>query len=254
MRPTSASERFSSLPQPTPARGFSAIVAEHRPLLGKRTRSEHSATLDEEGSSSEVLQSKRRDSGHRFTVGYGAIDGGNSLSPTVQSPDLPCHSGEGSTTGEDSLTPTTPRALAGMVVLAEAEGGAAPRPIRRKNRHDYLSDHDYGDDEAEDSSPSPSFASTHSSSRFEAQTPLLSSSLPYDPEQVHPHHSAAALSNYRQTSSSTLNDTTPAALTITPPPPDTAGGPRSVTIRDISSVFPGKIRATKSDGRSCSHG
>jgi hypothetical protein len=238
VRPTLASERPSNLPRPTPARSFSAIVGEHRPLLGKRARSEHSAVLDDEGNSGEALQSKRRDSGHRFSAGYGAIDGGNSLSgrpSPVQFPSLSCNSSEDSST--TSLTPTTPRALAGMVLPAETEGEATPRPIHSENRHDFFSDHNYGDDEAEDSSLSSSLASTHSSSRYEAQTPLLSSSLPYDPEQVHPHHSAAALSSYRQTSSSTLNDTIPAALTITPPLPDSTALSDSHSERSLVVVY-----------------
>lgn len=77
------------------------------------------------------------------------------------------------------------------------------REIRREQAEEQAdSDNGYGDDEESVSSGSEDDDSARSSidsARFESVTPLLSSSLPYDPSQQHPHHeSQALLQNQRQ--------------------------------------------------------
>jgi hypothetical protein len=77
------------------------------------------------------------------------------------------------------------------------------REIRREQAEEQAdSDNGYGDDEESVSSGSEDNDSARSSidsARFESVTPLLSSSLPYDPSQKHPHHeSQALLQNQRQ--------------------------------------------------------
>lgn len=71
---------------------------------------------------------------------------------------------------------------------------------------------DFGDDEEdEDSSASESDSDSDASStrsgRSRAATPLLSSSLPYDPQSEHPHHEQQSLlqHNFRRMSYNTLN-------------------------------------------------
>jgi len=125
--------------------------------------------------------------------------------------------GSGSTTACDesirncSATPTTPKAFGKAAEMERGE--STPRAaFVVPPRHDGISDNDYGDDE-ESESESESGLSSRSSydgtrrGYSEAQTPLLSSSLPYDPEQDHPHHEHLP---HRQASFSTLGE--PAAL------------------------------------------
>lgn len=71
------------------------------------------------------------------------------------------------------------------------------REIRREQAEEQAdSDNGYGDDEE---SGSDSGRSSIDSARFDTVTPLLSSSLPYDPNQQHPHHEGQALlQNQRQ--------------------------------------------------------
>lgn len=73
------------------------------------------------------------------------------------------------------------------------------REIRREQAEEQAdSDNGYGDDE-ESGSDSGSARSSIDSARFDSVTPLLSSSLPYDPNQQHPHHEGQALlQNQRQ--------------------------------------------------------
>lgn len=72
------------------------------------------------------------------------------------------------------------------------------RKVQREQAEEQAdSDNGYGDDE--ESVTSDSGRSSMDSTRFESVTPLLSSSLPYDPSQQHPHHeSQALLQNQRQ--------------------------------------------------------
>lgn len=92
------------------------------------------------------------------------------------------------------------------------EDEATPRPrvqiqIQIVHPHDMLSENDYGDDEGSFSDSSSvltsSQASYGSDNGFLTQTPLLSSSLPYDPDQDHPHHEHLP---HRQASFSTLGE------------------------------------------------
>lgn len=78
------------------------------------------------------------------------------------------------------------RGGAGGCAGDEEEGRA------RVGRNGADSGDDYGDDEESDSAIS-SNRSSMDSTTYQAQTPLLSSSLPYDPSQQHPHHESQAL-------------------------------------------------------------
>ncbi|RPB02585.1 hypothetical protein L873DRAFT_1673129 [Choiromyces venosus 120613-1] len=78
------------------------------------------------------------------------------------------------------------RGDAGGDIGDEEEGRA------RAGGNEADSGDDYGDDEESDSTLS-SNRSSMDSTRYQAQTPLLSSSLPYDPNQQHPHHESQAL-------------------------------------------------------------
>lgn len=62
----------------------------------------------------------------------------------------------------------------------------------RAGRNGADSGDEYGDDEESESAFS-SNRSSMDSTTYQAQTPLLSSSLPYDPNQQHPHHESQAL-------------------------------------------------------------
>ncbi|KAA8894340.1 hypothetical protein FN846DRAFT_421504 [Sphaerosporella brunnea] len=195
---------------------------QRRPLLGKRNRSEYSTFVQSDDNSDhqnpvrsterlsyfESIQHKRRDMGTsprtRERVGELAIQF--------------LIEGSGSTTAYDSsTTPTTPKAFAKADDMEQ--GDATPRPLSRAmERPDGISDNDYGDDEGETESDYENYESGLSSrSSFEgrrrrsseAQTPLLSSSLPYDPEQDHPHHENLL---HRQPSLSTLGDHAAAAV------------------------------------------
>ena len=62
-------------------------------------------------------------------------------------------------------------------------------------RQDLVSENDYGDDEGSMSDSSAVLSSRNSFENFHTmQTPLLSSSLPYDPDQDHPHQRQASFS------------------------------------------------------------
>lgn len=236
VRPTSPKEREAyERSHSTPGRRAShSRSLPKRPLLGKRSRSDYSAILsDEEGSLrrspfNPIFNSKRRDLGasrlrdcppgelitHFANASY--LDSGT-------------YGGEGSTTAcDDSLrhldaTPSTPKALGKSVDMRPGVRIVAQQLRTEAMRQDGISDNDYGDDEGSSICSSVSSTSnscnsrssgSNRSTRYEAQTPLLSSSLPYDPEQDRPHHEQQPLlqHQYRQSSYSTLNDSVTAAL------------------------------------------
>ncbi|KAI5777517.1 hypothetical protein EDC01DRAFT_724314 [Geopyxis carbonaria] len=176
-----------------------------RPLLGKRTRSDYSGIMsDGEGSERRNLfgsfYRKKRDLGtlsfredaHHHGLGNTTVQFASTLHTSTRP-----ESTTTSTAHDDSTDATpTPRKLSDF-----------DRPsIRTDSRaDDRSSEHDYGDDE--ESNASISGRSSMDSTHYQSQTPLLSSSLPYDPEIQHPHEQQALLTNqYRQTSYSTLSD------------------------------------------------
>jgi hypothetical protein len=184
-----------------------------RPLLGKRDRSDYSAILQSDDNSDhrDPVRSSERLSFFE-SIHHKRRDLGTSPRTRERAGELTIQfliDGSGSTTACDSsTTPTTPKAFAKAVDMEQGE--ATPRPFPRVvERHDGISDNDYGDDEGESESEFESGLSSRSSCNggrrrySEAQTPLLSSSLPYDPEQDHPHHEHLP---HRQPSLSTLGD------------------------------------------------
>jgi hypothetical protein len=116
--------------------------------------------------------------------------------------------------------PTTPKAF-GKAGSLEAEE-LTPRASRALNvqplleRQDGISDNDYGDDEGSLSDFETSSLMSSSSDNGERIAPILSSSLPYDPEtEAHyPHHDHVP---HRQASYSTLGDNAPALLSSSGP-------------------------------------
>lgn len=100
---------------------------------------------------------------------------------------------------DESLRPTHNSFHQPKNIDADLETGLLSRlrEIRREQAEEQAdSDNGYGDDEE---SGSDSGRSSIDSARFDTVTPLLSSSLPYDPNQQHPHHEGQALlQNQRQ--------------------------------------------------------
>jgi hypothetical protein len=221
VRPTSRHEfhhRYMYDVQHSPGSGRRSIGenrnSPRRPLLGKRARSDYSTILQNDDNSDhnipvrsgdrlsffESIHSKRRDLGTspRTRERAGEL--------TIQF----LTEGSGSTTACDSsATPTTPKAFANAGDMEQGE--PTPRAFSRNSeRHDgIISENDYGDDEGESEesefesglSSRNSYDGGRSRGYSDTQTPLLSSSLPYDPEQDHPHHEHLL---HRQPSISTL--------------------------------------------------
>lgn len=100
---------------------------------------------------------------------------------------------------DESIRPTHNSFYQPKNIDADLETGLLSRlrEIRREQAEEQAdSDNGYGDDEE---SGSDSGRSSIDSARFDTVTPLLSSSLPYDPNQQHPHHEGQALlQNQRQ--------------------------------------------------------
>ncbi|KAF8245408.1 hypothetical protein K440DRAFT_634574 [Wilcoxina mikolae CBS 423.85] len=233
VRPTSAREirRYQE------TRGVHGIGdSPRRPLLGKRTRCSDYSTIQtsddnantggssragEHHSFFECLNRKRRDlgsprSGGSRTAGRrGARGSGGGGDLTIQFAPSPHVEGSSSTTAcDDSLqaSSATPKAFGKAVDMEQGE--ATPRACRDfrvqpLERQDGISDNDYGDDEGSLSDFGSDSGLSSQSSCSGRVAPLLSSSLPYDPEQHHPHHEHVP---HRQTSHSTLGDAAAAVL------------------------------------------
>jgi hypothetical protein len=219
VRPTSRHEfhhRYLYDVQHSPSSGRRSIGenrnSPRRQLLGKRARSDYSTILQNDDNSDHHIPVRSGERLSFFESNHSKRrDLGTSPRTRERAGELTIQfltEGSGSTTAYDSSnTPVSPKAFANAVDMEQ--GKAKPRPFSRtEERHDGISENDYGDDEGESESEFESGLSSRNSfdggrSRgySETQTPLLSSSLPYDPEQDHPHHEHLL---HRQPSISTL--------------------------------------------------
>ncbi|KAI5818383.1 hypothetical protein BZA77DRAFT_243756 [Pyronema omphalodes] len=213
-----------------------------RPLLGKRTRSHsdyhtfisNNFSDDDDDDLDDIEHpaiSSRPSPRHSFFESFRHKRLANSRrnsklstgEPKLHISGSPHIEGSSSPTAcNDSATdPTTPKAF-GKSGSLEA-GELTPRASRALNvqpilgRQDGISDNDYGDDEGSLSDFETSSLMSSSSDNGERIAPILSSSLPYDPEtEAHyPHHRDHV--PHRQASYSTLGDNAPALLSSSGP-------------------------------------
>ncbi|PWW74498.1 hypothetical protein C7212DRAFT_358776 [Tuber magnatum] len=195
----------SATTSPTPKR-FIFSHAVGRPLLGKRVRSDSNLGPSEDSSENRGLfstfyrkkrgiQPARRSHGSRHDHEEGAVRFADPAATTGM------ESGSSRTACDEPILGISGGKQANVVEeliprLEEVQrGGAGDEEeggVRVGGENGVDSGDDYGDDEESDSAFS-SIRSSMDSTTYQAQTPLLSSSLPYDPNQQHPHHESQAL-------------------------------------------------------------
>ncbi|CAZ83588.1 unnamed protein product [Tuber melanosporum] len=191
----------STTASPTPKRFlFSRTVG--RPLLGKRIRSDSTLGPSEDSSENRGLfgtfyrkrrgiQPTHRDYHHDGEEGAAqfadpaATTGAESGSSRTAYDEPILGISGGKQANVEELIPR-------LEEVRRGDAGDEEEGRVRAGRNEADSGDGYGDDEESDSAFS-SNRSSMDSTTFRAQTPLLSSSLPYDPNQQHPHHESQAL-------------------------------------------------------------
>lgn len=175
------------------------LLSSHKPLLGKRARSESVVGTSEQDVKEiqaifNPLSRKKRElqNANPKEIEDRAVQFLDNNTTAAES--------ESSRTAYDeSIHPAHSLFHQPKSIDADLETGLLSRlrEIRREQAEEQAdSDNGYGDDEE---SGSDSGRSSIDSARFDTVTPLLSSSLPYDPNQQHPHHEGQALlQNQRQ--------------------------------------------------------